>query len=159
MEADSLFQYQSQPSFPEGVIVKDLKLNKIDKELSKGYSAELFRVDWKDIVKDEIKQVYYSTTVPGSINAWHRHLRGQVDYMVVISGKVEVLIREESGKIHKILVNGGEPKLIRIPGHYWHGWRNVGKNPAFVVYFLSELYDYENPDEERMPYEGGIENK
>jgi len=138
------------PKYPKGVIVKPIKLNYDNR----GFSGELFRIDWKDIIKDEIKQVYYSFSYPGVVRAWHRHLRGQVDYMVVLWGNIEVLIRDNTGKTHKILTSWRKPKLIRIPGHYWHGYRNVGMSFSVVVYLLSQLYNYQNPDEERREYNG-----
>lgn len=145
MEENSLSQSQRQESYPEGVMIKNLK---IDSD-SRGCVSELLRADWKDIVKDEIKQVLLSISHPGEVRGWHRHTRGQIDYSVVIEGRVEMAIQEDvDSPITKIELDGGNPKLVRIPGKYWHATKNVGGNFSITLYFLSEVYDYENPDSE-----------
>lgn len=135
--------------YPEGVIVKPLKENPLTKQ---GWSVELLRLDWEAIVKDEIKQVYLSVTYPEITRAWHRHKRGQVDYITVIKGFGEVLIKHKN-KITRIPVGVDEPCLVRVPGHFWHGISNTSKREnLWTLYFLSELYDHKNPDEEREEY-------
>jgi len=42
--------------------------------------------------------------------------------------------------------------VVRIPGTYWHGTKTVGNEPSLTVYFVTKLYDYQNPDEERRPW-------
>ena len=118
-----------------------------------GRTAELLRTDWKDILEDEIQQVYLSISKPGVIRAWHRHTRGQVDYLVVIKGEIELWIkpRWEDEKII-LKLDCFEPKLVRVPGHYYHGTKNIGDKESWVLYFLNKLYDYDSPDEERVEY-------
>lgn len=145
MEGSSLSPFRRQESYPEGVIVKNLEI----KPNGRGCLSELLRVDWKDIVKDEIKQILLSISNPGEVRGWHRHTKGQIDYSVVIEGKVEMAIQENvDSPITKIELDGGSPKLVRIPGRYWHATKNVGYNFSITLYFLSEVYDYENPDSE-----------
>ncbi|ATZ61219.2 MAG: GDP-mannose 4,6-dehydratase [Methanosarcinales archaeon Met12] len=43
-------------------------------------------------------------------------------------------------------------QVVRIPGHYWHGYKVIGGERAYLVYFVNQLYDYEEPDEERRPW-------
>ena len=43
-------------------------------------------------------------------------------------------------------------EIMRIPGHYWHGFTVAGDERAYLVYFVNRLYDYENPDEERRTW-------
>lgn len=142
MGESSLSQSQNPKSFPEGVIVKPLVVHPDHR----GYLSELLRVDWKDIVKEDIQQILLSVSKPGVIRGWHRHLRGQVDYLVVIQGKMEVWIQDDETKI---TLDEDQLKLVRIPGYYWHATKNVGDKPSIILYFLSKLYDYENPDEQR----------
>jgi dTDP-4-dehydrorhamnose 3,5-epimerase-like enzyme len=41
--------------------------------------------------------------------------------------------------------------MVRIPGDCWHGFKVVDNEQATLVNFVTNLYDYENPDEERLP--------
>lgn len=43
-------------------------------------------------------------------------------------------------------------EIMRIPGHYRHGFKVVGDERAYLVYFVNRQYDYENLDEERSPW-------
>lgn len=131
----------------EGVKVTDLK--KLPDE--RGFFAEIFREDWKETVADDrIVQVNLSMMYPGIIKAWHRHRRGQVDYFVVIKGSIKLCVYDESKKqLDEIILSSERLQVARVPGHYWHGSKTLGSEPAFVVYFVTKLYDYNNPDEER----------
>jgi dTDP-4-dehydrorhamnose 3,5-epimerase len=42
--------------------------------------------------------------------------------------------------------------VVRIPGHYYHGTKTLGDEPSLTLYFVTRLYDYDNPDEERKPW-------
>ena len=44
------------------------------------------------------------------------------------------------------------PQIIKIPGHLWHGTKNIGNIPSETIYFMNNLYDYDNPDEERIDW-------
>ncbi len=94
---------------------------------------------------------------PGIIRAWHRHARGQVDYLLVIQGTVKILVYDDQdgsptrGKLVELVVSEKQLKLVRIPGHYWHGTKSVGNKPSVTLYFFTRLYDYTDPDEERRP--------
>jgi GT2 family glycosyltransferase len=59
---------------------------------------------------------------------------------------------EEKQELEEIISSGHELQLIRIPGIYWHGFKVIGRETALLLYFTNRLYDYENPDEERRPW-------
>ena len=56
------------------------------------------------------------------------------------------------GEINEFILKDEEPQVVRIPGFYWHGTKCLDAKGSLVVYFMSNLYDYKNPDEERMVY-------
>lgn len=132
-----------------GIRVKEI--NMIPDE--RGFFAETFRQDWKDYVDEWIVQTNLSFSYPNMVRAWHKHLRGQVDYFLVIKGAMKICAYEENtGKLVEIIGYGNKLTLVRIPGHYLHGTRAVGSEPALLVYFVNRLYDYNSPDEERVPW-------
>jgi len=138
-----------------GVKVYDIK--EIPDE--RGFFAELLRLDWGSLVEnDNIVQVNISVSYPGVIRAWHRHSRGQIDYLCVVRGFLKICAYDDKegsetiGQLDEIILNGEKPQIVRIPGFYWHGTKCIGDEPSMVLYFVTKLYDYENPDEERGPW-------
>jgi len=131
----------------EGVKIYELK--KFPDE--RGFFSELLRQDWKDILGDEwIAQANLSYSYPGVIRAWHRHMRGQVDYFIVVKGSMKICAYDEEKKqLDEIIASEHKLQIVRVPGNYWHGTKTVGDEPSLTIYFVTRLYDYKNPDEER----------
>jgi len=133
----------------EGIEIKSLK--KFADE--RGFFAEIMRRDWKDVFQDEVVQANLSISYPGVVRAWHRHLRGQVDHFVVLKGTLKMCAYDdEIEELDEIVSTGENLQVVRIPGHYWHGFKVVGDERAYLVYFVNRSYDYENPDEERKAW-------
>jgi len=134
----------------EGVKIYELK--KFPDE--RGFFAELLRRDWKEILGDEwMVQANLSFSYPGVIRAWHRHLRGQTDYFIVLQGAMRICAYDEkTGQLDEIVASEHKLQIVRIPGHYWHGTKTIGNKPSLTLYFVTRLYDYKDPDEERRPW-------
>ena len=133
-----------------GVKVYELKKFPDDR----GFFAEVFRQDWKDLLGDEwVVQANLSYSYPGIIRAWHRHLKGQVDYFIVLKGAMRICAYDEKSKqLDEIIASEHKLQVVRIPGHYWHGSKTVSNEPSLTLYFVTRLYEYNNPDEERRPW-------
>jgi dTDP-4-dehydrorhamnose 3,5-epimerase len=127
--------------------VKQLKTNPDER----GFFTEVFRKDWKDLLEnDAASQANLSVTYPSIIRAWHRHLQGQTDYFIALKGAIKICAYDEkSGELDEIISNGQNLQVVRVPGHYWHGFKAVGVEPTMLLYFTTNLYDPSNPDEER----------
>jgi dTDP-4-dehydrorhamnose 3,5-epimerase len=134
----------------KGITIKLLK--RISDE--RGFFTEVMRRDWKDLFgEDEIAQANLSVTYPGVIRAWHRHLRGQIDYFVALEGAIKICAYdEETGDLNEIVSTDGDLQVVRMPGNYWHGFKVIGNEPAMLLYFTTNLYDPANPDEERRAW-------
>ena len=110
----------------------------------RGFFSEALRRDWKELLEeDQIAQVNVSFSYPRIIRAWHRHLRGQVDYFLVLQGAMKICAYEDrdnptKGKLVEIVSNSHNPQ--------------VSSEPSLLVCFTTRLYDYQNPDEERRPW-------
>jgi dTDP-4-dehydrorhamnose 3,5-epimerase len=136
----------------QGVEVRDLQVNADER----GHLVEVFREDW-DLYDPEPAMSYYSMSYPGVVRAWHRHDRGQVDHFVCPKGRLKVGIyddREDSqtrGDLDTFVIGEHSQQVVRIPGDCWHGFKALGDEPAFLINFPTNLYDYEDPDEQRLP--------
>ena len=108
----------------EGVRTYDINLLPDER----GFFAEVLRLDWKDFISDEIVQANLSYTYPGVVRAWHRHLRGQVDYFLVLKGAAKICGYDATtDKLVEIISIGAKPVLVRMPGHYYHGFKAMAK--------------------------------
>lgn len=152
----------------DGVRIKTLERN-VDE---RGELVELFRSDWDDFFDEKPAMNYFSVTYPGVVRAWHRHTRGQIDHIAVLQGNMKIAVyddRENSdtrGELDEFFIGERNMAIVRIPGDCWHGVKCIGDEPAVLVNFPSNLYDYENPDEERkdpfdndIPYDWDLEMK
>ena len=118
----------------------------------RGFFTEIMRKDWQ-LLDDELVQANFSISYPGMVRAWHRHLRGQVDRFVVLKGALKICAYDgETEELDEIVSAGENLQVVRIPGQYWHGFKVVGDERAYLVYFVNRLYDYEDPDEERRAW-------
>ena len=120
----------------------------------RGFFTELLRQDWKDLLEDEwVAQANLSYSYPGVIRAWHRHLRGQIDYFIVLKGAMKICAYDEKKKqLDEIIASEHRLQVVRIPGRYWHGTKTLGNEPSLTLYFATRLYEYSKPDEERRPW-------
>jgi dTDP-4-dehydrorhamnose 3,5-epimerase len=138
----------------DGVKTKELQVN-VDE---RGHLVETFRRDW-DLFEEDPAMSYYSVTYPGIVRAWHRHSRGQIDHFVCPQGRIKVGIFDErensstNGELDTFVIGEHNQQVIRIPGDCWHGFKPIGDEPALMINFPTNLYDYEDPDEERLPYD------
>jgi dTDP-4-dehydrorhamnose 3,5-epimerase len=134
----------------KGIVIKPLKLSSDER----GSFTEIMRKDWKDLLgEDTISQANLSLTFPGIVRAWHRHIKGQTDYFIVLRGTVKICAFDEKTKqLDEIVSSSHNIQVVRMPGSYWHGFKAVGNEPAMLLYFTTKLYDYNTPDEERRAW-------
>jgi len=136
----------------EGVIIKELKPI-VDE---RGYLQECFRSDWPMYKK--FGQVYITTAFPNVIKTWHSH-KIQTDNMVCIKGNAKLVLcdkREDSPtyrKINELYFGELNPRLITIPNHIWHVFKAIGNEMMMVLNCPTELYNYPEPDEYRLPFD------
>jgi|SRR5579872_4384561 len=107
----------------------------------------------------QVRQINRSLVVPGSIKAWHFHLKQDEVQSILPGDKLLVGLwdlRENSktkGQTMRLALGGGKAHWIYIPKGVAHGYMNPYKKPATVIYFVSEQFDMKDPDELRMPWD------
>ncbi len=131
--------------------VRTLELPVLPDERGSFYEA--LRQDWAEFVSEPVLQANVSCTYPNVVRAWHRHSRGQVDYFLVLRGALKICAYDrETERLSEIIASEDKPILVRIPGQYYHGTKTIGNEPSLAIYFVTRLYDYQNPDEERRAW-------
>jgi dTDP-4-dehydrorhamnose 3,5-epimerase len=136
----------------EGVVLKPLRVVPDER----GHLMEMLRSD--DEVFEKIGQVYLTTVFPHVIKAWHLHKK-QDDNIVCIKGMIKLVLhdgREGSsteGELMQIFLGEQKPLLAHVPRGVHHGWKCVSDDEAFVINMPTELYNYEQPDEYRLPFD------
>jgi dTDP-4-dehydrorhamnose 3,5-epimerase len=120
----------------DGITIRDIK-KFVDE---RGFFSELIRDDWKDILlEDNIVQFNLSYSYPNIVRAWHRHLKGQVDYFMCILGSIKVCAYDDHkdsptfGELDEIILSEEDLKIVRIPGILWHGYKVIGVKPIKLL--------------------------
>jgi dTDP-4-dehydrorhamnose 3,5-epimerase len=135
----------------EGVKYKTLKV--ISDE--RGRLMEMLRNDDKDFFT-KFGQLYATTAYPGVVKAWHYHKK-QTDNFVVIKGMIKVVLydpRKRSpthGQINEFFMGEHNFSILQIPPFVFHGFKGIGTEEAILISCPTEVYDYKNPDEFRIP--------
>ena len=136
----------------DGVKIKKLRV--IPDE--RGRLMEILRAD--DAIFKKFGQVYMTTTYPGVIKGWHYH-KLQEDNIAVVKGMLKVVLydnRDDSptkGNVSEFFAGEHNPVLIHVPMGVLHGWKCVSETEAIVINTVTETYNYENPDEYRLPHD------
>jgi len=132
--------------------VKTKELRTISDE--RGWLTEILRCD--DEIFEKFGQVYLTTAYPGVVKAWHYHKK-QTDNFTCIKGMMKVALydaREDSPtykEINEYFIGERNPLLIAVPPLVYHGFKAIGTETAFFLSIPTLPYNYEEPDEFRLP--------
>ena len=136
----------------EGVMVKKLVKHCDDR----GFFAELIRDDEPELLS-RFGQASWSMSYPGVIKAFHYHEK-QDDLWFFPSGNAQVILydlREDSptkGETDVYYMGEENPIMLLIPKGVAHGYRVLGQKPATIIYFTTEFYRPDDPDEKRIEW-------
>ena len=134
----------------EGVKTKQLRVIADER----GYLMEMLRCD--DEMFERFGQVYLTVAYPGVIKGWHYHKK-QTDILVAVKGMLKLVLydsRSDSptyGRINEFFIGDRDPLLVTIPAGVIHGFKGIGTEPAYLVNVPTEPYNYDDPDEFRIP--------
>jgi dTDP-4-dehydrorhamnose 3,5-epimerase len=114
----------------------------------RGYFAEVQRIG-RGLVSDfpaETTQISAALNYPGTIKAFHFHLR-QTDCWTALTGMLQVALvdlRSSSptfGKRNTLYIGALRPWHILVPPGVAHGYKVIGTDPAMLVYLTDKFYD------------------
>ena len=120
----------------------------------RGYLMEMLRSDWPEF--ERFGQVYITAVYPGVVKGWHYH-QIQTDHFICVAGMAKVVLydgREDSptqGEVNEFFMGQLNPILLKIPPGVMHGFKGISSQMALIVNIATELYEYDNPDEYRLP--------
>jgi len=132
--------------------VKTRKLRLIPDE--RGYLMEMLRSDWEEYEK--FGQVYITAVYSGVVKGWHYH-KIQTDHFICVHGMAKVVLYDgregwpTHGEVNEFFLGQQNPMLLKIPPGVMHGFKGIGQEMALIVNVPTELYNYEQPDEYRLP--------
>jgi dTDP-4-dehydrorhamnose 3,5-epimerase len=136
----------------DGVVITQLRV--IPDE--RGHLMEMFRSD--DETFERFGQCYVTTTYPNVVKAWHMHKK-QKDNVICVKGMIKLGLYDDregsptKGEAQEIYLGEHKPVRVKIPQEVYHGWKCVSDCEAFIVNVSTELYDYKDPDEHRLPFD------
>ena len=147
----------------EGVILTPLKQIRDER----GKVMHMLRAD-SDIF-NKFGEIYFSTTHPGAIKAWHLHKEMTLNYAVIM-GEIKFVLyddREKSstkGQIQEIYVSPQNYKLVTVPPLIWNGFKTVGDNTAYVANCSTLPHSDEeiirkDPFDKSIPYNWDIKHQ
>jgi dTDP-4-dehydrorhamnose 3,5-epimerase len=122
----------------------------------RGFLMEILRSD--DPIFTRFGQCYVSMNYPGVVRAWHWHQK-QDDFFVVVKGMIKAGLcdmREGSatrGEVNEFYLGENNNIVLKIPVGVAHGYKTVGVEPSLLINFPSEVYNREEPDEYRLPWD------
>lgn len=120
----------------------------------RGYLMEMLRSDWEEY--ERFGQVYVTAVYPGVVKGWHYH-KIQTDHFICVHGMAKVVLydnREGSpthGEVNEFFLGALNPTLVKIPPGVMHGFKGISQELTLIVNVPTELYNYEQPDEYRLP--------
>lgn len=152
-------QDYSRKPIIEGVQIREIR-NMVGED---GDFSELLRLtptgEAEGFPDFQVRQINRSKMLPGAIKAWHVHFKQDEiqtvrpeDHLVV--GLWDV--REKSstkGQTMKLVLGGGKSHMVYIPKGVAHGYMNVSHKSATILYFVSEQFTIDEPDERRLPWD------
>ena len=134
----------------EGVQLVPLEVHMDDR----GYVIEIIRAS--DPYLEKFGQVYFVASLTrGSIRAFHKH-RDLWDYFFVSRGSAKFALRDDRPDLSTYeqmethVIGEHRPALLVVPAGVYHGWMAL-EDGTQLVSTASEIYNRENPDEERVP--------
>lgn len=117
---------------------------------SRGWSLN----DVYSMANSKVSQINYSILYPGIVKAWHRHAL-QDDYFCVLKGMAQVGVFDGVSS-KKFFLGEHSPCVLHIKAGEWHGLTALGNEPCGLLYLVTNVYNPQNPDEERAPFDAFV---
>ena len=124
----------------EGVTVS--KLRQIFDE--RGKVMHMLRND--DNIFESFGEIYFSSTNPNAIKAWHLHKEMTLNYCCVF-GSLKLVLYDSRidsstfGEIMEIIISPENYLLVSVPPGIWNGFKCISTEPALLANCASIPHD------------------
>jgi len=110
----------------------------------RGWLAEILR---KEHLKGkQFGQIYFTATRPTMARANHYHKR-KTEWFCVIKGEAKLVIRGVNDKkTNEIIMKDGNLVVVKIPPNTVHSIKNIGNDMMYLISYVDEPYNPEDPD-------------
>ncbi|GBD25937.1 hypothetical protein HRbin30_01264 [bacterium HR30] len=137
-------------------MIRDVRLIELKPRVDdRGYLIKVLRADDPHFTK--FGEVYIvGDFARGTVRAWHKH-RVLWDYFHISHGAAKFALCDDRPdsptyrKIEEYVLSARNPSTLVVPPGVYHGWVAL-EDDTQLVSIASELYDPDNPDEERIPW-------
>lgn len=138
-------------------IIKDVEIVPLISRLDdRGYLVEI--VHNSDKFFQKFGQVYLvGDFVRNTVRAFHKHQK-LWDYFFISHGSAKFALVDDRvksptyKKIMTVVISDKNPTLLVVPPGVYHGWMSL-EDDTQMLSTASEIYNRENPDETRVPYD------
>jgi UDP-2-acetamido-2,6-beta-L-arabino-hexul-4-ose reductase len=109
----------------------------------RGLLLEILR---DDEIKEEIKQVYFSTSKPNVIRGNHYHKR-KIEWFSVVKGTAKLVLEDnESKEREELIISDDKPAIIKILPNISHAIQNIGDDEMYLIVIANEVFNPDDPD-------------
>lgn len=83
-------------------------------------------------------EIYFSSTYPGVVKAWHLHKKMTLNYAVVC-GEIKLVLYDDrplsptKGELQEVFISPENYILVTVPPLIWNGFKCVGTQNAIVA--------------------------
>lgn len=141
----------------EGVTVSPLK--QIFDE--RGKVMHMLRED--SSIFSRFGEIYFSSTYPGVVKAWHLHKKMTLNYAVVC-GEIKLVLYDDRelsptrGTVQELFISPENYFLVTVPPLIWNGFKCVGTTNAVVANCATLPHHPDEiqrtlPDDPSIPYD------
>ena len=138
-------------------MIEGVKLVKLETHVDdRGYLIEIVRAVDEHFTK--FGQVYIvANRTRGTIRAFHKH-KVLWDFFFISHGSAKFALVDDRPKsstykeTNTFVFGDKNPCLLVVPPGVYHGWMSL-EDDTQMISTASEVYNRENPDEERVPYD------
>lgn len=114
-------------------------------------------------------EIYFSTTYPGVVKAWHLHKEMTLNY-AAIQGAVKLVLfddregSETRGHVQEIFMSPENYVLVTVPPLVWNGFKCIGEETSIIANCATHPHSPDeiirlDPNSESIPYNWGIQLK
>ena len=114
-------------------------------------------------------EIYFSTTYPGVVKAWHLHKQLTLNYAVILGALKLVLFDDRptsptNGCIEEIFLSPENYVLVTVPPLVWNGFKCIGNTPAILANCATLPHSKDEivrkpPTDESIPYTWALEHR